>query len=281
MKRLSFQDWQRRWRNNGARLMLLLLSLAAVLPFGFIVWHVLREGAGAINWAFFTQLPRGPGDAGGGMANAILGSVVMVMMSSVIGIPWGMAAGIYLSEYGQGRTATILRFTVDLLTSVPSIIVGIFIYGVVVVRFGFSAYAGALALSVIMLPIVARSTEEILKLMPIHIREAGLALGLPRWKVILKLVVPGSRTALLTGVMLAVARVFGETAPLLFTALGNQYFSRSLAQPTATMPVQIYNLAKSGFPDQEQQAWAGALVLVVLVITINLITRLVLSRKET
>lgn len=280
MRRPTFQDLRRRWFNNFARLILVLLGLCAILPFGFIVFHVIKEGLGAVTWSFFTSLPKGPGDVGGGMANAILGSVLMVALASLIGLPWGMAAGIYLSEYGRGRTATTLRFAIDLLTSVPSIIVGIFIYGVVVIRFGFSAYAGALALSVIMLPIVARSTEEILKLMPVHIREAGLALGLPRWKVILKLVVPGSRTALMTGVMLAIARVFGETAPLLFTALGNQFFSRSLSQPTASMPVQIYNFARSGFADQEQQAWAGALILVVLVIAINLITRLVMSTRE-
>lgn len=275
MKAMTWRDWQRRIKNHLARLVLLLLALAATMPFVFIVWFVLKQGASAINWQLFTELPGGPGDGSGGMANAILGSLIMVTLASLIGVPWGMAAGIYLNEYGQGRTAALLRFTIDLLTSVPSIIVGIFIYGVVVIRTGFSAYAGSLALAIIMLPIVARSTEEILRLIPNHIREAGLALGLPRWKVILRLIVPGSRTALLTGIMLAVARVFGETAPLLFTSLGNQFYSRSLTQPTASMPVQIYNLAKSGFADMERQAWAGALVLVVLVITINAITRLV------
>lgn len=272
----AFWEWRRKWNNRLARLLLFLLSCLAVLPFAFIIWYVIKQGFGGINWEFLTATPSGPGSTGGGIGNAILGSLIMLAMASAIGIPWGMAAGIYLSEYGRGRTATLLRFTIDLLTSVPSIIVGIFIYGIVVVRFGFSAIAGSLALSLIMLPIVCRGTEEILKLMPQHIREAGLALGLPRWKVILKVVVPGSRGALLTAIMLAVARVFGETAPLLFTALGNQFYARSLTQPMASMPVQIYNLARSGFQDMEQQAWAGAFLLVALVITINLVTRWVM-----
>lgn len=276
-----FWEFRRKWNNHMARLILLLLSALAVLPFAFILWYVIKRGATGINWEFLTATPVGPGSTGGGIGNAILGSLIMLVMASAIGIPWGMAAGIYLSEYGRGRTATLLRFTIDLLNSVPSIIVGIFIYGVVVVRFGFSAIAGSLALSVIMLPIVCRGTEEILKLMPQHIREAGLALGLPRWQVILKLVVPGSRTALITAVMLAVARVFGETAPLLFTALGNQFYARSLTQPMASMPVQIYNLARSGFQDMERQAWAGAFLLVVLVISINLITRWLMPSTST
>jgi phosphate transport system permease protein len=276
-----FWEFRRKWNNHMARLILLLLSALAVLPFAFILWYVIKQGATGINWEFLTATPVGPGSTGGGIGNAILGSLIMLVMACAIGIPWGTAAGIYLSEYGRGRTATLLRFTIDLLNSVPSIIVGIFIYGVVVVRFGFSAIAGSLALSVIMLPIVCRGTEEILKLMPQHIREAGLALGLPRWKVILKLVVPGSRTALITAVMLAVARVFGETAPLLFTALGNQFYARSLTQPMASMPVQIYNLARSGFQDMERQAWAGAFLLVVLVISINLITRWLMPSTST
>jgi phosphate transport system permease protein len=276
-----FWEFRRKWNNHMARLILLLLSALAVLPFAFILWYVIKQGATGINWEFLTATPVGPGSTGGGIGNAILGSLIMLVMACAIGIPWGTAAGIYLSEYGRGRTATLLRFTIDLLNSVPSIIVGIFIYGVVVVRFGFSAIAGSLALSVIMLPIVCRGTEEILKLMPQHIREAGLALGLPRWKVILKLDVPGSRTALITAVMLAVARVFGETAPLLFTALGNQFYARSLTQPMASMPVQIYNLARSGFQDMERQAWAGAFLLVVLVISINLITRWLMPSTST
>jgi phosphate transport system permease protein len=257
-----------------------LVTVAASIPFFCISWYVIEHGASSLTWAFFTQLPKGPGDLGGGMGNAMLGSLAMLGLAGLIGIPWGLASGIYLSEYGRGRTAQFLRFSIDLLASTPSIVVGIFVYGVVCVHFGFSAYAGALALAIIMLPIVARSAEEILKLVPTHYREAGLALGVPRWKVILRVLVPGSIGGLMTGVMLAVARVAGETAPLLFTALGNQFFSHSLAQPTASLPVQIYNFAKSGYVDLERQAWAGALVLVAFVFVLNVLTRWMLSANK-
>lgn len=273
LKATTFTDRKRKLKSQLVIGMLLFLALLACFPFLFISGYVLYKGFGSLDLAFFTQLPKGPGETGGGMANAILGSGVMVFLSCVIGIPWGMAAGIYLSEYGTGTTARVLRFSTDLLTSVPSIVIGIFTYGLIVVFFGFSAWAGAFALATIMLPIVARSTEEIMKLIPNHIREAGLALGLPRWKVIMRVLVPGCVGALVTGVMLAIARVAGETAPLLFTALGNQFFSDSLNQPTASLPVQIYNFAKSGFPDLERQAWAGALVLVLFVFIINFGTR--------
>jgi phosphate transport system permease protein len=265
---------RRRWTNRLMLGLLGLLALGAAVPFYFISWYVLKKGAGALDWAFFTELPKGPGDLGGGMANAMLGSLTLMFLASLIGIPWGLASGIYLAEYGRGRTAQGLRFAIDLLASTPSIVVGIFVYGLLVVRFGFSAYAGALALAIIMLPVIARSAEEILKLVPGHLREAGLALGVPRWKVILRIVIPGSLSGLLTGVMLAIARAMGETAPLLFTSLGNQYYAHGLGQPTASLPVQIYNFAKSGYPDLERQAWAGALVLVFFVFVLNLATRL-------
>lgn len=275
------RDFKRKITSHCMLGLMFLLALVAAVPFVFISVYVWGKGIDAIDWEFLTQLPQGPGVEGGGMANAILGSGVMVGLACLIGIPWGMAAGIYLSEYGQGKTSRLLRFTTDLLTSVPSIVVGIFVYGLVVIRFGFSAYAGAFALAIIMLPVVARSTEEILKLTPNHIREAGLALGLPRWRVIMRIVLPGSLGAIVTGIMLAVARIAGETAPLLFTALGNQFFATRLDQPTASLPVQIYNFAKSGYDDLEQQAWAGALLLVAFVFMINLVTRVVLSRKRT
>ncbi|MCC7405061.1 MAG: phosphate ABC transporter permease PstA [Bdellovibrionales bacterium] len=271
-----------RRRKFKSHLMMLVLMAAAVLgslPFLFITWYVLQKGLGAVNWDFFTQIPKGPGETGGGVANAIIGSGVLIFLASLSGIPWGMGVGIYLSEYSTGRTARILRFAVDLLASVPSIVVGIFVYGLIVVPFGFSAYAGGIALMIIMIPVVARSTEEILRLIPAHIREAGLALGVPRWKVILRIIVPGSRAGILTGVMLAIARVAGETAPLLFTSFGNQFHARGLNQATASLPVQIYTFAKSGFEDWEQQAWAGALVLVLFVLFINLTTRLLMHQR--
>ena len=252
---------------------LFLLSLVAVLPFFYIVYYVLQKGGAAINWELFTALPKGPGEMGGGLANAILGSVIMVTLACVGGIPWGMFLGVCLSEYSYTRVARALRFVVDLSISAPSIVIGIFVYSLVVESFGFSAYAGALSLLIILVPVIARSTEEILKLVPHHIREAGLALGFPRWKVILRILIPGTITMLFSGIILAVARISGETAPLLFTSLSNQFFSRSLNEPTASLPVQIYEFAKSGFANLEAMAWGGALILIAFVFIINFFTR--------
>lgn len=279
VKRNPLREKKRRWLNRFAICALAGISLLGALPFLFISVYVVSMGFGALNWDFFTMIPKGPGETGGGMANSILGSGVLIFLGSFGGIPWGMAVGIYLSEYSRGKTSKILRFVVDLLASVPSIVIGIFIYGLIVIRYGFSAYAGGASLMMIMIPVVARSTEEMLKLIPGHIREAGLALGIPRWKVVLRIVIPGAKMGIITGIMLAVARVAGETAPLLFTSFGNQFHSRSLGQATASMPVQIYTFAKSGFHDWERQAWAGALVLVLFVVVINLFTRILLRPR--
>ena len=197
----------------------------------------------------------------------------MVTLACAGGIPWGMFLGICLSEYSYTRVSHALRFVVDLLISAPSIVIGIFVYILVVTQFGFSAYAGALSLLIILVPVIARSTEEILKLVPHHIREAGLALGLPRWKVIMKILIPGTLTMLFSGIILAVARISGETAPLLFTSLANQFFSKSLNEPTASLPVQIYRFAESGFANLEAMAWGGALLLIAFVFIINFFTR--------
>ena len=252
---------------------LCLLTALSVAPFLFIMYYVLEQGLSALNIDFFTRLPKPPGESGGGMSNALVGSLIVVGMASLLGLPWGLGLGVYLSEYKHTKTAHILRFITDLLMSAPSIVVGIFIYGVVVAKYGFSAYAGAMALMIIILPLLARGTEEVLKMIPNHIREAGLALGLPRWKVILRILLPGAGAMLVTVVILAVARIAGETAPLLFTSLGNQYHIDSLSAPIATVPVQIYELSKSGFKELEQQAWAGAMILVLFVFLINLLVR--------
>lgn len=262
--------------------LLCLFSLVATIPFLSICFFIIKNGWTALDLEFFTQLPLPPGDGGGGMSNAIIGSAIIVGLASLIGIPWGMGVGIFLSEYGHKKTATILRFVIDLLTSVPSIVIGIFVYHILVVYYGFSAYAGALALCLIMLPFVSKSTEEILKLVPNHIREAGLALGLARWKVILKILIPGTISMITSGFILAVARISGETAPLLFTALGNQFHIQSLNEPISTLPVQIYEFSKSGFEELEQMAWTGALILIVFVVFLNLICRLTIhSLKKT
>ncbi len=272
----TLRDRYRKLKNNFMTVLLLLFSVTAAVPFFFIVFYVLHQGIQALNMDFFTQLPTPPGEAGGGMANALLGSLLILGMTSLVGVPFGISLGIYLSEYHRTHTASVLRTVTDLLMSVPSIVIGIFIYGVVVVRFGFSSYAGAMALTLILLPVVAKGTEEILKMIPEHIREAGLALGLPRWRVTLWVLLPGALSMILTVVMLALARVAGETAPLLFTALGNQFHIQSLNEPVATLPVQIYEFSKSGFVSQEKQAMAAALILVVFVFLINFVTRMAL-----
>ena len=273
---ISLRDKWRKFCNFCMMFCLFLLSFAVALPFLFIVYYVLEKGAMAVDWEFFTQLPKPPGEEGGGMSNALIGSGIVVGLASLVGVPWGLGIGVYLSEYKQSKTAKILRFVVDLLISAPSIVIGIFIYGFIVMKYGFSSYAGAATLLLIMLPMVARGTEEILKMVPGHIREAGLALGVPRWKVILRILIPGVSSMLVTVIMLAIARIAGETAPLLFTALGNQYHIRHLGEPTATLPVQIYEFSKSGFEQMEEKAWAGAMVLVLFVFCINFFTRIIL-----
>ena len=270
----SVRYYWRKWLNRWIMGLLVLMSLLAAIPFFCIVYYVIKQGALAINWEFFTGLPTPPDEGGGGMANAILGSAIVVGLASMFGIPWGLSLGIYLSEYRDTRTAKILKFVIDLLLSAPSIVIGIFIYVIIVSRFGFSSYAGAAALLLIMLPVTARGIEEILKLTPTSIREAGLALGIPRWKMILFILVPGVFSMFLTVIMLAMARVAGETAPLLLTALGNQVHISNLSEPVSTLPVQIYEYSKSGFEQLEEQAWAGAMVLVCFVFLINLLTRI-------
>lgn len=262
--------------------MLGLISLSAIVaitPLLMVFSHILREGIPALGWDFFTQKPAPTGQPGGGMGNAIVGSLILIGLASVIAVPVGILGGVYLSEYGHGRVANLFRWSIDLLTSLPSIVVGLFIYAAVVLPMkSFSAIAGALALALLMLPIVVKTTEEVLKLMPQHVREAGLALGLPRWRVIIFVVLRGRLPAVLTGLVLALARISGETAPLLITAFGNLNWPQSLNQPTPSLPVQIYNYAISPFHDWHRQAWAGALTLVTLIFILNLGARLWLAR---
>jgi phosphate transport system permease protein len=277
---LSLRDGRRKAVNHLMVGVLLAASLLAILPLASIFAYVLQQGLPALNGAFFTQLPKPVGETGGGMANAIAGTVVLVALASAIGIPLGIAAGVYLAEYGRGKLAAALRFSTDLLTSIPSIIIGLFAYAVLVKPMKqFSALAGGAALAVIMIPTIARTTEELLRLVPVHIREAGLALGIPRWKVIVRIVLRGALGGILTGIMLAVARAAGETAPLLFTALNSHFWPNGLTQPIASLPVQIYTYAISPYEDWHRQAWAGALLLMFLVLTLNLGTRLWLKRQ--
>ncbi len=266
------------------RLMLGLLGLAslvAILPLLFVLYYVIHRGLAGLHLSFFTALPKPVGEAGGGLGNAVLGTLILVTMGSAVGVPIGIASGVFLSEFKRSRFANTVRSSVELLAGVPSIILGIFAYALLVVPMhGFSALAGALALAIILIPTVAKTTEEVLKLVPDHIREAGLALGLPRWKVVLRIVVYGSRSGILTGVMLGVARISGESAPLLFTALNSQYWPRGIFSPISSLPVQIYTYAISPFDDWTQLAWTGSMVLVAVVLIANLSMRAILGGKK-
>lgn len=258
----------------------ILSMILALIPLFSILGYVLVKGISALNFDFFTELPAPPGEVGGGMANGIVGTFILLGLASVIGIPVGLMAGIFLSEYGRNRFGKFVSFLTDIMLGVPSIVVGIVVYGLVVLAMGgFSAYAGGVALAFIMIPAVTRTTEEMLKLVPNHMREAGLALGIPQWRVIMKIILPTALRGIITGVMLAIARVAGETAPLLFTAFGNMYWNHSLNQPIASMPVLIFNYAISPYAQWQAQAWAGALTLILMVILLNVTAR-VITRKR-
>src|SRR6266853_1758748 len=252
-----------------------LVSFAAIgavvlvlLPLGAVFGYLIYKGIGSINWAFLTQIPKPPGEAGGGMANAIAGSVYILLIASTFGVPLGIGAGIYLSEYGRGtRFGNVIRFTADVLNGVPSIIVGIVAYGLVVLSQGhFSALAGGVALAIMMVPTITRTTEEMLLLVPQAVREAAYGLGVSRWRTTLSITLRTATSGVITGVMLAFARVAGETAPLLFTAFGNQYWNWKSDQPTAALSLQIFTYAISPFDEWHRQAWAGALVLIILIV---------------
>jgi len=254
-------------------------TFAAVGILLVILSHIAIQGVGSLNFRFLVDSPKPVGE-GGGIGNAILGSVVLLGLSSAFGLPLGIAVGIYLSEIGRGRIAGGVRFIVDTLTGIPSIVMGVFVYAIVVLPMKhFSAFAGGVALALIMVPIVARTTEEMLKLVPHSLREGALALGAPQWRVVLGVVVPAAASGIATGAMLAVARVSGETAPLLFTAFGSRFFSTDLNQPIASLTVQIYNYAISPYDEWHAQAWAATLVLMTLILGINIIVRILTRRR--
>ena len=271
----------RKFKNILFLVITLVAALAVLIPLFMIIQFVLVQGASSLTWSFFTELPKPVGETGGGMRHAILGTIYIVGLGALIAIPIGVACGIYLSEFSKSKLSKTLKMTIDLMSGIPSIVIGIFAYLVVVVPLkSFSALAGGISLSIIMIPIIIKTSEEILKLVPNHIREAGLALGLPRWKVILFIILKGSLSNLLTGMILAISRAAGETAPLLFTAFGNMYFSYSLNEPMASLPVQIYTYAISPYKDWQRQAWAGAFVLMVLILTMNLFARFILTKMK-
>jgi phosphate transport system permease protein len=253
-----------------------------VLPLLLILALLLWQGASAVNLDFFTHLPKPVGEVGGGMANAIVGTLMLLTLAAIVGLPVGILGGLYLAESRDRRLPWLARFLADVLNGVPSIVVGIFAYTVIVLPMRrFSALAGAFALAVIMLPIVVRTSEELVRLVPASLREAALALGIPQWKVLLRIVLRTARAGIITGVMVAIARVAGETAPLLFTAFGNRFWHQGLDQPIAALPLQIFAYAIAPYDDWHRQAWAGALVLIGLVLVVSFAARLATSGRFT
>ena len=272
-----------RWRyffNGMMQAVTCLCALLVVVPLCLVFYHVFKSGLGAVNWAFFTQLPKPVGEAGGGMANAVVGTFELLGLASLIGVPVGVLGGIYLSEYGNQRLNWAIRFGADVLNGVPSIIWGMVVWALVVVPFKrFSALAGGIVLGMIMIPLIMRTTEEVLRLVPNGYREAALALGISQWRTILQIVVRTALKGIVTGILLALARVAGETAPLLFTAFGNRFWNHHLSDPIAALPLQIFSYAISPYEDWHRQAWAGALVLLFFVAIVNVSVR-VLTRDR-
>src|SRR6185369_13047050 len=255
--------------------------LLALVPLALVLFYIASKGISSLNLDFFLHLPRPSGESGGGMANAIVGSLKLIALASVLAVPIGVLSGIYIAEYPGAPLAWAGRFAADVLNNIPSIVVGIFAYGLVVIPMRrFSAIAGAVALAIMMIPIVTRSTEELIKLVPASLREAGLALGATRARVTFGVILPAAFPGILTGILVAVARIAGETAPLLFTSFNNQFWSQGIDQPTASLTVQIYSYAISPYDDLHRQAWAGAFVLVVMVLTISMLARLATRRLE-
>ncbi len=264
----------------AATYLAVLATVVVVAPLVAIFAYLVFKGASSLNLAFFTQIPKPPGELGGGMSNAIFGSAILLGLASAIGVPVGIGGGIFLAEFGRGtKLANAVRFTADVLNGVPSIVMGIAIYSLVVVPQGhFSALSGGVALGIMMIPTVCRTTEEMLLMVPNAVREAALALGVPNWRSVLSITVKTASPGIITGCMLAFARVAGETAPLLFTALGNQFWSANLNEPIGALPLQIYVYAISPYDDWHRLAWAGALVLIVLIVLAVSLVRYVTSR---
>ena len=258
-----------------------LAVVIALIPLAMILFYVIKEGAGALNWDFFTKMPKPVGEAGGGMANAIVGTLILIGIAALFAVPIGGICGVHLAEYPSTKFSSVVRFAADVLNGVPSIVVGIFAYGILVLPVKrFSAIAGGVALGFLMIPIVVRTTEELLRLVPGGLREGALALGATRSRAVFGVIVPAALPGILTGILVALARVAGETAPLLFTALNNRFWSTSLTQPIASLTVQVYTYAQSPYDDWHRQAWAGAFLLVMIILTLSIAARLAVRRLE-
>ncbi len=278
---ISTRDRRRRLVSQVFTGLCALSVLVALVPLAFVLFFVISQGISALDWNFLTQMPKPVGEKGGGMFNAIVGTLMVTGIGALIAVPVGLVTGVYISEYGSTKLASMARFAADTLNGVPSIVIGVFVYGIVVLPVRhFSAFAGGVALGLMMIPIIARTTEELLRLVPNSLREGALALGASRRQAVFSVVVPAALPGIITGILLALARIAGETAPLLFTSFNNLFFSTSLAQPVSTLTVQVYTYAISPYEDWHRQAWAGALVLVSLVFLCSLLSRIATARME-
>jgi phosphate transport system permease protein len=271
----AVQSLKRRKAINAVMVGLIIAAaVIAVIPLIVITMYLVKYGAGSVQWHFFTNMPKPVGESGGGMANAIVGTLILIALASLFGLPVGIGAGLYLAEHKGTKLANTVRFLSDVLNGLPSIVMGIFAWQFLVRPLGhFSAWAGGVALGAMMIPMVARTTEEMVSIVPVSLREAALALGYAKWRTSLTIVLRTASAGIVTGALVAIARIAGETAPLLFTVLGNQFFSTSLNQPIAALPLQIYVYALSAYEDEHAQAWAGALVLIAIIFLISLIAR--------
>ena len=275
------RNMRRRIVSHVAVTLCALSVLVALVPLAFILFFVVTQGIQALNWDFFTQLPKPVGEPGGGMANAIVGTLMLSALGALFAIPLGIVSGVYMSEYAGSRFAAAVRFAADTLNGVPSIVIGVFVYGIVVLQMRrFSMVAGSVALGIMMIPIIARNTEELLRLVPQSLREGALALGATRARATFTVVLPAALPGIITGVILALARIAGETAPLLFTSFNNRFWNTNPLQPTASLTVQIFTYASSPYEDWHRQAWAGALVLVSIVLFCSLLARFATRRLE-
>ena len=266
-------------KSSGAHWLIVMLSVICVLPLLFVLIYIIKAGIGAINWDFFINIPKPVGEIGGGIANALIGTVIIILVATVIAVPIGILCGIYLNEFNKNKLTYWISISVDVLQGIPSIVMGIVGYFWLVIPFGgHSALSGSVVLAIMMLPIIIRSTEETLKLLPNSLKEAAYALGVPFHRVIIKIIIPCGFSGILSGVMLSVARVAGETAPLLFTAFGNSYITTNLLKPMQSLPLLIFNYATSPYQDWQNLAWGASLILLIFVLSLNLLTKL-MTRK--
>ncbi len=273
---------RRRWTNAAMALLTFLCTAAVLAPLFIILFFLARTGLGALNLDFFTHQPGAAGEPGGGMANAIVGTLVLIGLAGLLGIPIGVLGGIFLSEYPNSRLGHATRLIADVMNGLPSIVMGLFAYAIIVLPLRhFSALAGGVALGVMLIPTVMRTTEEIVRLVPQSLREGSLALGIPQWRTMLGVILPAAAGGIVTGIMVGLARIAGETAPLLFTAFGNRFWSTGLGQPIAALPLQIFTYAISPFDDWHRQAWAGALLLIVMILVASVAARLATARLAT